>query len=687
MLSDAAPFEVKCVRLDLRGTGNDRRVIAHYDLEIDRSDPSRRLVFDYLNKRLGIAGFSIDGASVRDLGQETGHALFVVEPVDAWQSAIVRLTIEFHWAESDDDGVLPVVSFPEQLPKPASTIAIEGDYLRAPLYVDGNAPSTVDVVGVQLNDGPWDPHREAQLQISFIPNRLVVFRSDELIIARHDGVKLPESRYRAIAAELARIRAYLANELDFHPSMRVAIVVLRDPHEIDRLPGAVLAIRPVDLEQDGGIEQAILLKGAEDLASTWWGAGVQMPGRYGAVAALGIRYALSLRQLASAGHAAELDAMTKRLRGYAEAQMPVTASARQLDSALMAQVTLQLSRALAEQPAARQALRDTTRSLWGTKPSPDEVLSRLRVAGVELPERAARLNNIDEYAEAIVEQQYAKYAAWGKLDPARTVTRLRISPEFERRIWGLVYAMVGLAAMGGVWAITGALPANATRAIGPIAFVAVGMSWWNFWRAFNRRIVRDLGWGTRTVVMNARARLNPVLCRILHWRLKPIAISGLQVYVVGDTEGERVERARRFGLAIDEIRAMWPSRYERLQRIAPSIDIMPFGAAGGYLCGANVIVLQAQLVDGAPPDALASVLIHELSHAYSEACGIGLSPWAETRIERIAHTEMLYWARRLHSGGRPEAASATYGIYLNSMRRWWWRADGTRVHGSEFDAA
>ncbi|HMA23362.1 MAG: hypothetical protein ACM37U_02390, partial [Gemmatimonas sp.] len=95
--------------------------------------------------------------------------MFVVEPVDAWQSAIVRLTIEFHWAESDDDSVLPVVSFPEQLPKPASTIAIEGDYLRAPLYVDGNAPSTVDVVGVQLNDGPWDPHREAQLQISFIP--------------------------------------------------------------------------------------------------------------------------------------------------------------------------------------------------------------------------------------------------------------------------------------------------------------------------------------------------------------------------------------------------------------------------------------------------------------------------------------------------------------------------------------
>lgn len=686
MLGDAAPFEVRGVRLDLRGTGKDRRVIVHYDLEIDRSGPSRRLVFDYLNKRLGIAGFVIDGASVRDLGRETGHALFVVEPVVAWQSDLVRLTIEFQWAESDDDGV-PVVSFPEHLPKPASAIAIEGDYLRAPLYVDRNVVSTVDIVGVQLSHVPWDPHREAQLQISLIPHRLVVFRSEELIIARHDGVKLPESRYRAVAAELVRIRAYLANELDFHTSMRVAIVVLRDPDEIDGLPGAVLAIRPADLEQDGGIEQVIRVKGAEDLASAWWGSGVQMPGRYGAAVALGIRYALSLRQLASSDRTAEFDAMTKRLRACAETRMLVTASARQLDAALVAQLALQLSDALAEQPTARQTLSGTTRRLWGTKPSPDEVLSRLRAADIELPARAARLNNLDEYAEAMVERQYAKYAAWGKLDPARAVTPPRMSPEFERNIWGFLYALVGLAAMGGVWAITNVLPVKATRAVGPIAFVGIGMSWWSFWRAFNQRIVRDLSWGTRTVVMNARTRLNPVLCRLLHWRLKPIAINGLRVYVVGDTEGERVERARRFGLAIDEIRAMWPSRYERLQRIGPSIDIMPFGAAGAYLYGANVIVLKAELVDGAPTDAMASVLIHELSHAYSEARGIGLSPWAETRVERIAHTEMLHWARRLHSGGRPEAASATYGIYRNSMRRWWWRADGTRYHGSEFDAA
>jgi hypothetical protein len=566
-------------------------------------------------------------------------------------------------------------------------MAIEGDYLRAPLYVERNVPSMVDVVGVQLTDAPWDPHGEAQLQISFIPHRLVVFRSDELIIARHDGVKLPESRYGAVAAELARIRAQLANELDFYPSMRIAIVVLRDPDEIHRLPGAVVAIRPADLEQDGGIEKVILMKGAEDLASTWWGSGVQMPGRYGAAVALGIRYALSLRRLASSGRAAEFDAMAKRMRACAETQMLVTASARQLDAALVAELALQLSDALAKQPTARQALSDTTKRLWGTKPSPEEVLSRLRGADIELPKRTARLNNLDEYAEGMVERQYAKYAAWGRLDPARAVIPLRISPKFERRVWGFVYAVVGLAAMAGVWAITGWLPVNAVRAVGPIAFVGIGMSWWSFWRAFNQRIVRDLSWGARTAVTRGRARLNPVLSRILHWRLKPIAIEGLHVYVVGDTEGERVERARRFALAIDEIRTMWPSRYERLQRIAPSIDIMPFGAAGGYLYGANVIVLEAQLVDVAPPDAMASVLIHELSHAYADACGIGLSPWAETRIERIAHTEMLYWARRLHGGGRPEAASATYGIYLNSMRRWWWRADGTRVHGSKFDAA
>jgi hypothetical protein len=208
------------------------------------------------------------------------------------------------------------------------------------------------------------------------------------------------------------------------------------------------------------------------------------------------------------------------------------------------------------------------------------------------------------------------------------------------------------------------------------------------WRSTRGRILRALSWGPRIAVRRARVAFNGIAWRGMADDVTPISIGGVVAYVDGRSAEQRAERLRRLTQTLETLRAVWPERYRRLERLGARILIgwVPNKrAAGGYLIGTNVILLVESAVDTYRIETLVCVLCHELSHFYVASLGIAWTPNVDSRMELIAEREMRLWVRRLIDAGLAvddQAASELVRLVRGQRYRWYWLRGGTRVHGS-----
>ncbi len=254
----------------------------------------------------------------------------------------------------------------------------------------------------------------------------------------------------------------------------------------------------------------------------------------------------------------------------------------------------------------------------------------------------------------------------------------------ERWLWTGLYFAGGfgvattLLRLGAFFSLRGAF--------GLAAFIA-SFSWIGFWRTFHRSIVRDMGWGARIAMRPVRIQLNWLLWAVVRHYIPRSEVAGLAVYADAASGEQRSARLEQFGAALEALSAVWPARYERLRRLAPAIEIAWLPSAAAFMPGVNVIVIHEDFVDRCQPESVVCVLCHELSHIFVVARGVRWTPWSESRMELIANAEMLMWGRRLVHADRINAqiASEIMTIVRGAHRRWWWRRDGTRVHGTAWD--
>jgi hypothetical protein len=253
----------------------------------------------------------------------------------------------------------------------------------------------------------------------------------------------------------------------------------------------------------------------------------------------------------------------------------------------------------------------------------------------------------------------------------------------ERWLWTVVYFAIGGGLLAAVWR---AVSIHELQAIPPYA---IAFFWVGLWRRFKREIVRDLGWGARSAIMSIRVRINPALWYMIRGKTPPAEIHGLTVYVAAASDEQRASQMNRVEAALDDIRDIWPSRYQRLRRLRPILYVGWVRAGGAYIYGTNVIILNETIVGKWQSESVAVVICHELSHMYVAQRGVRLTPWADTRLERIADLEMRLWGLRMLAQNRtgPQSILELRTILRESRRRWWWRRDGTRVHGLEWEGS
>lgn len=254
----------------------------------------------------------------------------------------------------------------------------------------------------------------------------------------------------------------------------------------------------------------------------------------------------------------------------------------------------------------------------------------------------------------------------------------------ERWVWTCLYFALGAAVATSLVRLGALL--SLRGAFGLAAFI-VSFSWVSFWRAFSRSIVRDSGWGARMAIRPVRIQMNRILWLLVRHYVPRSEVAGLSVYSDAASREQRAARLERFNASLEVLREVWPGRYERLMRLAPAIEIAWLPSAAAFVPGVNAIAIHEDFLDRWQPESGVCLLCHELSHMFVVARRVRWSPWAETRMELIANAEMRLWGRRLVAADRvnEQIASELMTITGGSHRRWWWRRDGTRVHGSAWD--
>ena len=153
--------------------------------------------------------------------------------------------------------------------------------------------------------------------------------------------------------------------------------------------------------------------------------------------------------------------------------------------------------------------------------------------------------------------------------------------------------------------------------------------------------------------------LHAIVHRLAHWGF--VKSSGKQtvdgLLIVSDKGTEKVTEALRL------IRDFDPTRYRRLLRDVRQILVTTLPASiAQWMDSLRACELDERYIirDGTTPELVASIIVHEATHARLMRCGIGYEESLRDRVERVCLRQEIAFAARLPTGtGRGQQAEAT----------------------------
>jgi hypothetical protein len=151
-------------------------------------------------------------------------------------------------------------------------------------------------------------------------------------------------------------------------------------------------------------------------------------------------------------------------------------------------------------------------------------------------------------------------------------------------------------------------------------------------------------------------------------------IQTIPVYCEQVPEGERLDAMDRVAKALDLIHRFDRRRTDRLERDRIGIVLAPGFGQHSYSEATNTIHLDLRLVTERPTAAVASSIVHELTHARFALAGVYYSRRCALRMERRCVEEEIAFVGRL-----PYTKDADYTTWVDQRRArlarpWWtWR--------------
>ena len=161
-----------------------------------------------------------------------------------------------------------------------------------------------------------------------------------------------------------------------------------------------------------------------------------------------------------------------------------------------------------------------------------------------------------------------------------------------------------------------------------------------------------------------RARRASLVDRLALWCSTGKNIDGLWVGVWDDKPERHLRRVEE---ALSLIKTCDRIRYDRLNYDLKRIWVLLLpGPSGSYAESLNACKLDARFVldERLSPDVIATVIVHEATHARLCRCGLGYDESLRSRVEAVCIRRELAFARRLPDGdGVREWAEAQLKSY------------------------
>lgn len=124
---------------------------------------------------------------------------------------------------------------------------------------------------------------------------------------------------------------------------------------------------------------------------------------------------------------------------------------------------------------------------------------------------------------------------------------------------------------------------------------------------------------------------------------------GLWIAVFGDNPETVLHRLRE---ALRLIEVHDPTRYSRLRRDLKRVWVLRLPSLGSYNSRLDACELNEDFVLAETPELLASVIVHEATHARLRSYGIGYGERTRPRIEAICIRRELAFAAKIPNGQR-----------------------------------
>jgi hypothetical protein len=383
----AAARPIDGIRIDMAATPADSgfRVSATYRISLSPEARGRYVVFDY-SKALPPLHVKCVEAPVREISTLVGQWLFLIELTnDGSTPPVIHVELAVDWKVGLAPPAYPYLIANTFLPRVLVPRASEIETSVAPRFVwTGDIPTDLQLIGVQLDAGEWDPVHRAQVELVLVPRNDVICDAETGVMFLGDGVKTsPAEPRQKVAAAMQKNLRILAGEFGLQPSLRTAAYVCLANE--GRLGGSrALLVQDADyLGLDGKLGR-LTSHGLARQARIWWGGGVQLEGSLGEAIGEAVGLAVVLRQMEAQGRKVAL-AYIEYAGGLAALALDRKSERAKRASKLIGELSLALYAAMRERPAVVAALRAMTREYWGRHAPATLVLARLHEVGVGLP--------------------------------------------------------------------------------------------------------------------------------------------------------------------------------------------------------------------------------------------------------------------------------------------------------------
>lgn len=299
--------------------------------------------------------------------------VLVVEPVaDSWAATTVE--IQFEWS----DGVAGGMTFPSMLPRVGSAEHRPSIRLRC------EPPGSLRLAGVSVDGSPvaWGSEliEGVLLRGDAVGRELAVFSEH---FAREVRPKTVDRAHHLIQ----RATDFIGGELRVSTA---AVLAVRHPAEYMsyRLSrGATIQLDPEVLGTDGSDPNYFSI--GTEVAAVWWGSGCSISGAHGYAfeyalrGFLGLRWCYSIDPVLASNVAKRLVALSVPAGARLRNRTASVGAGMRLDRTL--DLVLSLYQRFQETNAVMTTLRALTRDTWGSQVKQEEVIRRLRDAGVSVP--------------------------------------------------------------------------------------------------------------------------------------------------------------------------------------------------------------------------------------------------------------------------------------------------------------